>query len=98
MSLDIKGVVGVAETGDLFGSAPAPGDYNGDGTAGIAVGVRGKWRGTGAVSMLYGGGTGAVSMLYGGGDGLTGEGSILFGPDSFGYEAVRASFGAALAG
>jgi hypothetical protein len=85
LSLDTKGVVGVAETGDLFGAALAPGDYNGDGTTDLAVGARGKWKGTGA-----------VSLLYGGDGGLTGEGSLLFGPDSFGYEAVKASFGAAL--
>lgn len=75
----------MAETGDLFGAALAPGDYNGDGTTDLAVGARGKWKGTGA-----------VSLLYGGDGGLTGEGSLLFGPDSFGYEAVKASFGAAL--
>ncbi|QKV93645.1 VCBS repeat-containing protein [Streptomyces sp. NA02950] len=61
------------------------GDVNGDGKADLAVGARGKWRGTGA-----------VSMTYGSGGGLTGEGSILFGPDSFGYATDKAGFGSAL--
>jgi len=37
-------------------------------------------------------------MLYGSHEGLTGSGSIIFGPDAFGYEAVQTSFGASLVG
>ncbi|MGW1894556.1 FG-GAP-like repeat-containing protein [Streptomyces sp. NPDC002004] len=85
ISLDTKGVAGVAETGDMFGAAVAPADYNGDGVADLAVGVRGKWLGTGA-----------VSLLYGSPDGPTGSGSILFGPDSLGYATVKAAFGTAV--
>jgi hypothetical protein len=87
ISLDTKGVVGVAETNDLFGSALAPADFNGDGTTDLAVGARGKWLSTGA-----------VSTVYGSADGLTGDGSILFGPDSFDYPSVKSRFGAALSG
>ncbi|MFD6335933.1 FG-GAP-like repeat-containing protein [Streptomyces sp. NPDC060131] len=87
VSLDTTGVTGVAENGDRFGSALAVGDYDGDGTTDVAVGVPGKWRDSGA-----------VSMLHGSRDGLTGSGSIIFGPDEFGYGAVKTSFGASLAG
>ncbi|HWM38903.1 MAG TPA: FG-GAP-like repeat-containing protein [Streptomyces sp.] len=85
LSLDTKGVAGVAEANDLFGSALAPADFNGDGAADLAVGAQGKWLGTGA-----------VSTVYGSGEGLTGDGSILFGPDSFDYPSVKSRFGAAL--
>lgn len=85
ISLDTKGIVGVAEGGNLFGSPLAPADYNGDGIADLAVGVRGKWLGTGAVSMIYGSGSG-----------LTGDGSILFGPDSLSYPATKSAFGTGL--
>jgi FG-GAP repeat/FG-GAP-like repeat len=85
ISLDTKGVAGVAESGDIFGSAIAPADYNGDGIADLAVGARGKWLGTGAISVLYGSGTG-----------ITGTGSILIGPQAFNYNQTKSSFGAAL--
>ncbi|WP_181764580.1 FG-GAP-like repeat-containing protein, partial [Streptomyces albidus (ex Kaewkla and Franco 2022)] len=85
ISLDTEGVMGVAEGNDQFGSALAPADFNGDGTADLAVGAQGKWLGTGA-----------VSTVYGSADGLTGDGSILFGPDSFDYPSVKSRFGAAL--
>ncbi|MFD7923723.1 FG-GAP-like repeat-containing protein [Streptomyces sp. NPDC059740] len=87
VSLDTDGVSGVAEGGDLFGSAVAPADYNGDGTADLAVGVPGKHDEKGG-----------VSMLYGSADGITPKGSILFGPDTFKYPWVQARFGAAVAG
>jgi len=85
VSLDTPGVAGVAESGDLFGSAITSADYNGDGKADLAVGVHGKWLGVGAVSMIYGSGTG-----------LTGQDSIFFGPDSMGYPEAKSGFGSAL--
>jgi FG-GAP repeat/FG-GAP-like repeat len=85
ISLDTKGVAGVSESNDLFGSSFASADYNGDGIPDLAVGARAKWLGTGAVSVLPGSTTG-----------VTGTGSILFGPDSFGYDQVKTAFGSAL--
>jgi hypothetical protein len=84
-SLDTKGVSGVSEGGDVFGSALAPADYNGDGFADLAVGVPGKHSASGAVSMLYAGESG-----------LSADGSILFGADTFKYPAAAARFGSAL--
>jgi len=84
-SLDTKGVAGVAEGGDKFGSALAPADYNGDKVADLAVGVPGKHDSQGA-----------TSMLYAGKQGLGPENSILFGPDSLGYPKSSAAFGTAL--
>src|SRR5918993_626841 len=57
-----------AEAGDLFGSALAAGDFNGDGFFDLAVGVPGE--NVGAV-----GNAGAVTVLFGSALGLTTAGS-----------------------
>jgi hypothetical protein len=68
------GIAGVAETGDLFGSALAVGDFDNDGFDDLAIGARGE--DLGAV-----GSAGAVSVLYGSGAGLTATGSQLWHQD-----------------
>ncbi|MCH5674449.1 hypothetical protein [Streptomyces gilvus] len=51
------------------------------------MGAPGKWKGVGA-----------VGVLYGGAHGPSGDRSILFGPDSLRADEAGASFGAALGG
>jgi hypothetical protein len=91
---DAAGVVGTAEVDDLFGSAVSAGDFNNNGTADLAVGVRGESIGTVADA-------GAVNVLYGSAGGLTGTGSQLFSQDTPGVAGTTEAgdrFGAALAG
>ncbi|MET7639507.1 FG-GAP-like repeat-containing protein [Streptomyces sp. NPDC005438] len=85
VSLDTEGVAGVAEGSDQFGSSLSPADYNGDGITDLMVGAAGKWIGSGAVSTLYGSDSG-----------LTGKGSIIYGPDSLDLPYTKARFGHSL--
>ncbi|MGX9229861.1 FG-GAP-like repeat-containing protein [Streptomyces albus] len=87
VSLDTRGVPGGAAGNDRFASALAVGDYDGDGTADVAVGVPGR-------SLK----SGAVCVLLGGPDGVSGRRAALFNPEAFGADPDAASFGAALAG
>jgi hypothetical protein len=65
------GVKGTAETDDLFGHALSAGDFDNDGFADLAVGVR--------LEDVQGrDGAGAVNVLYGSANGLTGTGSQQF--------------------
>ena len=66
-----KGLAGVAETGDLFGSAIAAGDFDGDGTDDLAVGVSGE--DVGSITDA-----GAINIIYGSGSGLTTAGNHTF--------------------
>jgi FG-GAP repeat len=65
------GVGGTAERDDLFGHALSAGDFNHDGFADLAVGVR--LEDVGGLD-----GAGAANVLYGSADGLTGTGSQVF--------------------
>jgi hypothetical protein len=90
------GVVGAAESGDLFGVALARGiffnNFNGDGFADLAIGASGEDVGTNA-------GAGAVNVQYGSATGLPGPGGQLFTQDSPGVGGSAESgdsFGSAL--
>ncbi|MGI5346724.1 FG-GAP-like repeat-containing protein [Streptomyces sp. CA-250714] len=80
-SLDTEGVPGSMESGDWFGDALSPADYNGDGKSDLAVGVPNRKQ------------AGAVALLYAGTDGLTGQGSALFGPGDLGTPTGDSDFG-----
>lgn len=49
-----SGMPDLAEANDFFGAALAAGDFDGNGTADLAIGVPGEDSGTGAVNVLYG--------------------------------------------
>lgn len=49
-----SGIPGNAENPDLFGEALAPGDFNGDGYADLAIGAPGEDNFAGVVHILYG--------------------------------------------
>ncbi|HEX8103925.1 MAG TPA: proprotein convertase P-domain-containing protein [Solirubrobacteraceae bacterium] len=64
---DSNGVLEVSDSDDLFGSALATGDFDGDGFADLAIGVPGEDKGAGAVNVLRGtpaGLTGTNSPLW----------------------------------
>jgi hypothetical protein len=86
-------VVGVAEEGDLFGSALAVGDFDGDGYDDLAVGAFGE--SVGAEDSA-----GAVSVLYGTAVGLSALGNQIWFEGYNGLGGVAEAddwFGAALA-
>ncbi len=78
---DSPGVVSRIEPHDDFGDVLGAGDFDGDGFADLAVGVRREDVGTTA-------GAGAVNVLYGTAAGLTGAGSQFFTQDSPGVPGV----------
>jgi hypothetical protein len=78
---DTPGMAGDgAENGDAFGASTEPGDYNGDGIADLAIGIRAEDVGTK-------GEAGAVEVLYGvDGQGLKTAGSQFWTQDSTGVK------------
>jgi FG-GAP repeat protein len=88
-SQNSPGIAGTAEAFDLFGAALAAGDFNGDGTADLAIGVPGEDNNLGIVHVLHGSTAG-----------LTATGSQLWSQNSPGIADTAESgdlFGAALA-
>jgi hypothetical protein len=90
---DSPGVPDAAEFGDWFGCALATGDFDGDGSADLAIGVSGE-------SATSPSSAGAVNVLYGSPAGLTGAGAQLWHQDVPGIPGafeVDDHFGYALA-
>jgi hypothetical protein len=90
---NIEGVLDDAEQGDAFGGALAVGDFNGDGFADLAIGVRNE-------DLPGAANAGAVNILLGSADGLTAVNSQFFHQDSFDMQGVAGAndgFGGALA-
>jgi FG-GAP repeat protein len=88
-----SGVEGRPEQRDRFGSALAPGDFNGDGFADLAIGSPGE--NVGGI-----GDAGVVNVLYGSAAGLTSTGNQLWAQSSPGIRDVAEKndrFGFALA-
>lgn len=89
----VSGVRGSCGTGDEFGKALAPGDFNNDGFMDLAIGVPGE-------TVSGAAGAGAVNVLYGSSQGLTAVNDQLWTLDTSGIlgaaDAVD-SFGRALA-
>ncbi|HPH98284.1 MAG TPA: FG-GAP repeat protein [Anaerolineaceae bacterium] len=93
---DTTGVVGAAETGDLFGYSLTAGDFNGNGCDDLAVGVMNEDAGatdSGAVNVFYGasGGLGADGnqMWYQGNNGILDTAEMN---DRFGSTLVSGDF------
>ncbi len=90
---DIAGIEDEAELGDEFGTSLASGDFDADGFADLAVGVRGETLGFETQA-------GAVNIIYGSGAGLTATGSQFWHqdePDVLDMEEGFDHFGTALA-
>jgi hypothetical protein len=90
---DTLGVRGGSERDDHFGTALAVGDYNGDGTDDLAVGVPDE-------DLRTRRDAGAVQTFYGSADGLTVTNNQFLSQDTVGVQGAAESgdrFGAALA-
>ncbi len=90
---DSPGMLGEASDGDFFGDALASGDFNGDGYADLAIGIRGE-EVTGEPNA------GAVQVIYGSAQGLTATGNQLFNQSDNGISGQPkedVDFGEALA-
>ncbi len=91
---DSLGILGVVEEFDRFGSSLAAGNFNGDRSDDLAIGIYSEDLGTTAINA------GAVSVLYGTTAGLTSDGDQLWHQNSSSIAGVAAtgdSFGYALA-
>jgi hypothetical protein len=82
---DSPGIASAAEIGDVFGSAVAAGDFDGDGFTDLAVGSRGE--SVGNVTSA-----GVVHVLYGSSSGLESVGSQMFTQDSPGIGSSAEEF------
>jgi hypothetical protein len=94
LTQDTLGVANSAEAEDHFGHALAAGDFDQDGFADLAVGVRDE--DVGDITFA-----GAVNVLYGSAGGLSGSGSQYFTQNTRGVGSsaeIFDAFGAALAG
>lgn len=80
---DTTGVIGLAEASDQFGYAVAAGDYDGDGFADLAAGVRKEDGGPETIPQ-----SGAVNILYGSASGIETAGDWHLDQDGTSVEDV----------
>jgi len=80
---DSPEIIGASEPGDFFGISLAAGDFNGDSSPDLAIGVRGEDVGTPAVTNA-----GAVAVLYAASGGLSADGNQFWSQDSPGIRGA----------
>jgi len=90
LNQDTKGVPGMGETGDKFGSAVRVTDIDGDGRSDVAISAKGEDVTPGAKQ------DGAVWTLRGAADGLTTKGATSFSAPKFGFTFRDQKFGSDL--